>query len=70
MFQTATHTAILEVIDAVISAQGIKALPEAERKPIMRNFSSNHGHFRLINTIDKDSPFGGTGFVLCLESRV
>jgi hypothetical protein len=38
MFQTATHTAILEVVDAVISAQGIKALPEAERKPIMREF--------------------------------
>ncbi len=38
MFQTATHTAILEVIDAVIAAQGIKALPEAERKPIMREF--------------------------------
>ena len=38
MFQTATHTAILEVIDEMTSAQGIKTLPESERKPIMREF--------------------------------
>ena len=38
MFQTATHSALLEVIDAITSAQGLRALPEAERKPIMKGF--------------------------------
>ena len=38
MFQTATHQAVLEVIDAITSAQNFKALPEAERKPVMREF--------------------------------
>jgi len=38
MFQTATHTAIMEVVDAMTSAQGIKSLTESERKPIMRDF--------------------------------
>lgn len=38
MFQTATHAAILEVVDAMTSAASVKALPEAERKPVMREF--------------------------------
>lgn len=38
MFQTATHQAVLEVVDEMTAAQGIKALPETERKPIMREF--------------------------------
>lgn len=38
MFQTATHSAVLEVIDSITTSQGLKALPEAERKPIMREF--------------------------------
>jgi hypothetical protein len=38
MFQTATHTAVLEVIDSITTSQGLKALTEAERKPIMREF--------------------------------
>lgn len=38
MFQTATHTAVLEVLDSMISSQNLKALPETERKPIMREF--------------------------------
>lgn len=38
MFQTATHQAVLEVLDAVLSSQNIKALPEAERKPVMKEF--------------------------------
>lgn len=38
MFQTATHQAVLEVIDAIVSTQNIKALPEAERKPVMKEF--------------------------------
>ena len=38
MFQTATHTAVLEVIDSMTSAQNLRALPEMERKPTMREF--------------------------------
>lgn len=38
MFQTATHSAVMEVIDSITSAQGIKGLTEAERKPVMREF--------------------------------
>jgi hypothetical protein len=38
MFQTATHTAILEVVDAMTTAQGLKGLSADERKPIMREF--------------------------------
>jgi hypothetical protein len=36
MFQSAVHSAVLEVIDQVISAKGVRALSELERKPIMR----------------------------------
>lgn len=38
MFQTATHSALLEVIDSITSSQGLRALPEGERKPIMKGF--------------------------------
>lgn len=38
MFQTATHRAVLEVVDRITSEGNIKALPEAERKPVMREF--------------------------------
>jgi hypothetical protein len=38
MFQSATHSAVLEVIDSITSSQGIKGLTESERKPIMREF--------------------------------
>ncbi len=38
MFQTVTHRAVLEVIDSITSSANIKALPEAERKPVMREF--------------------------------
>lgn len=38
MFQTATHTAVLEVIDSITVAKGIKGLTETERKPVMREF--------------------------------
>jgi len=38
MFQTATHTAVLEVVDAMISEKGVKSLTADERKPIMRDF--------------------------------
>lgn len=38
MFRTVVHHAVLEVVDSITSTQNIKALPEAERKPIMREF--------------------------------
>jgi hypothetical protein len=38
MFQTATHSAVLEVIDDITTSQGIRGLPESERKPVMREF--------------------------------
>jgi hypothetical protein len=38
MFRTATHQSVLEVVDAITSSQNIRMLPEAERKPVMREF--------------------------------
>lgn len=38
MFRTATHQAVLEVVDQITSAKNLKALPEAERKPVLREF--------------------------------
>lgn len=39
MFQTATHQAVLEVIDSITSSvQGVRGLLESERKPVMREF--------------------------------
>lgn len=36
MFQTATHSAVMEVVDSITAAQGVRGLTEIERKPIMR----------------------------------
>jgi hypothetical protein len=38
MFQSVVHTAVLEVVDSLFTAKGIRALSEQERKPIMREF--------------------------------
>ncbi len=38
MFQKAVHNAVLEVIDEITTAKGLRALSESERKPIMREF--------------------------------
>ena len=38
MFQSLVHSAVLEVIDTMTNAKGLRALPETERKPEMRNF--------------------------------
>ena len=38
MFQQAVHLSVLEVLDSMTSAKGVKALTEAERKPIMKDF--------------------------------
>ena len=42
MFNTATHQAIMEVVDTITSAaQGVRALAEGERKPVMKEFFAN-----------------------------
>jgi hypothetical protein len=38
MFQKAVHAAILEVIDEITSAKGVRGLTELERQPILREF--------------------------------
>ena len=38
MFQTATHSAVVEVVDGLTNAKGLRALTELERKPILRDF--------------------------------
>lgn len=38
MFQSTIHSAFLEVIDGLTTAQGIRALSELERTPIMKQF--------------------------------
>ncbi len=38
MFQSVVHTAVLEVVDGLTTAKGLRALSESERKPILREF--------------------------------
>lgn len=38
MFQTATHQAVIEAVDGMTGAKGLRALSELERKPVMRDF--------------------------------
>jgi hypothetical protein len=38
MFQSVVHTAVLEVVEQLLSAKGARPLTELERKPIMREF--------------------------------
>lgn len=38
MFQTSVHNAVLEVINQITNAKGLKALSELERKPVMSEF--------------------------------
>lgn len=39
MFNTATHQAVLEVVDTITSAaQGVRGLIESERKPVLKEF--------------------------------
>ena len=40
MFQEAVHTAILEVVDGLTEARGLRRLGEPERKPVLREFLS------------------------------
>jgi hypothetical protein len=41
MFQDAVHYAVLEVIDCVTANKGVRALTEAERKPVMKSFGAS-----------------------------
>jgi hypothetical protein len=41
MFQDAVHNAVLEVVDCMTAAKGIRALSEAERKPIMKRLAAS-----------------------------
>ncbi len=43
MFQSITHGAIMEVVDALTKAKGLRSLTENERKPVMRDFFANIG---------------------------
>jgi hypothetical protein len=38
MFQEAVHAAVLEVIDCMTTAKGLRALSPTERKPVMKGF--------------------------------
>ncbi len=38
MFQQAIHGAVLEVVDSLTEAKGVRALSEDERKPILKDF--------------------------------
>lgn len=40
MFHAMVHGAVMECIDGVTNAKGIRALTEAERKPIMKGFGA------------------------------
>jgi hypothetical protein len=40
MFQDAVHNAVLEVVDCITASKGVRALSEAERKPIMKRFGA------------------------------
>jgi hypothetical protein len=41
MFQEAVHNAVLEVVDGMTSSRGLRALTEAQRKPIMKRFAAS-----------------------------
>ncbi len=40
MFQQAVRAAVMEVIDQITAAKGVRALTEMERKPVMRAFAA------------------------------
>jgi hypothetical protein len=43
MFQSVTHGAVLQALDGVTEARGLRALSETERKPVMRDFFARFG---------------------------
>lgn len=38
MFQAAVHAAVMEVVDGLTTAKGLRALSESDRKPVMKEF--------------------------------
>jgi hypothetical protein len=40
MFQSAVHAAVIEVLDGITTAKGMRALSDLERKPVLREFYS------------------------------
>lgn len=40
MFQAAVHDAVIEAIDGLTNAQGIRAMTELERKPVLKKFAT------------------------------
>lgn len=40
MFQSATHGAVLEVLEGILDAKGLRGLSDMDRKPVMRDFWS------------------------------
>jgi hypothetical protein len=40
MFQEAVHSAVLEVVDGLTNARGLRRLAEPERRPVLREFLS------------------------------
>jgi hypothetical protein len=41
MFQKSIHQAVLEVVDGMTAAKGVRALSEFERKPVMKSMSAS-----------------------------
>ena len=41
MFQDAVHHAVLEVVDCMTEGKGVRALTEAERKPVLKKFTAS-----------------------------
>lgn len=41
MFQDAVHNAVMEVVDCMTAAKGLRTLTEAERKPVMKSFGAS-----------------------------
>ena len=41
MFRSAVHASVMEAIDGLTEAKGLKALSEEERKPVMKEFFKN-----------------------------
>ena len=41
MFQDSVHRAVLEVVDCMTEGKGVRALTEAERKPVLKKFAAS-----------------------------
>ena len=43
MFQSVAHGAVMEALDGITQAKGLRSLSESERKPVMRDFFAQIG---------------------------